>query len=492
VGAARELTWLGAAALVVASAGAATADPPRPPPSLDLASSALAPIDQPRPLRGRLRALALVGENLALILPSTIYYWNTTDLQEEDWELDWDWDSWRKKLTTFDALILDTGNWTSNSIRHPIIGAASYQTGRAVRLGPLGATLVDVASAVVWEYIVEFKERIAVNDLVVNTVSGYLIGEPLFQIGLTGHRAAWPRRAIAFLVSPFDRLHAALGRPAWIPRGPVFARHDLVVSAGVARQGGGDYEELGVGLDLEVIRARGTGSAGRNRAEAEVRFDADRFTRLRVATATTFGGRLAEREDDRGRGSERFFGAGGGFELDMRLLAAEWDRLAVFHLIGPRAAGSVHDRATRFAWEVGASADVGMVQAHVFGPVLPWEPEPQTSVLRVRGYYYATGVSLAARLAVAGPTWSAALRGSAQQLWSIDGLDRHELHGGPADPHDVADQRVTGRATIGTRLRDRGLRLELELEGALRRGTWQRQVRLTTETTISARAVIEL
>jgi hypothetical protein len=473
----------------VALAGRAAADAPVAPPALADAP----PIEPARPLRGKPRLAAVLGENLLLILPSTAYYWNTTDLQKEDWELDWDWPSWRTKLTTLDALILDTGNWTSNAIRHPLAGLASYQTGRAAGYGVLGSTAIDLATAVVWEYVVEYKERIALNDLVVNALSGFLIGEPLFQLGLgTGERAGWPRRVVAAAISPFDRLHAALGRPAWAPRAPARGRYELLLGVGGARHGAAGYAEVGLGLELEVVRGKGTAPGARSRATFDVRAGDDDLTRLRVSTATIYGGRFAERADDRGRTGATFLGAGGGFDLDMRRLGSEWDRLALWHLAGPRLELALAHAAWRVRWELGAYADVGMIQAHVFGPVPPWQPEPQTSVLRARGYYYGAGGTLATRIEIAGDRWRAAASATAHQLWSIDGYDRHELGGGPEDPHDVTDQRVTGRASIGVEPGGAGARLELEVEGAIRRGAWQGAERVTREHGVAVRYILAL
>ena len=132
-----------------------------------------------------------------------------------------------------------------------------------------------------------------------------------------------------------------------------------------------------------------------------------------------------------------------------------------------------------------------MIQAHVFGPVLPFAPLPQTAVLRTRGYYYGAGLSLAARLAWDTTLATLHLAGTATALTSIDGFDRQELFGAENDPHDIADQRVWGRAAIGTPSAwlD-GARVELALEATWRRGSWQRLARSTREIDLDVGVVV--
>src|SRR6478752_3767083 len=70
------------------------------------------------------RASLILAETAALIVPPTIYYWNTVQDQKEDWELRWDWQSWHSKLFSTDELVLDTNRFMPNAVRHPLTGAA--------------------------------------------------------------------------------------------------------------------------------------------------------------------------------------------------------------------------------------------------------------------------------------------------------------------------------------------------------------------------------
>ncbi len=483
----------------VVTALAAPVTPP-PPAAEDAASP-----EPPSPPPSRPRLDVVIAEEVAVLAPATIFYFLTTNLQREDFELAWDWPSWRTKLTSFDAVAFDTGNWQSNTFRHPLHGVLTYQAVRANGHGAVAATLVDLASTVIWEYVVEYRERISLNDVIVNNASGVALGEPMWQFGFLGDDpGANPlRRGLAWLLSPIQRLHAALGYRPWRRPAPGWARLELALGGGAVDHGAGAVGELRAGLDVAVRRAPYLGRAGVGSSEVglggwsrvvwSMRGRADQLRQTHVSTVASYGGRYHRAFDSAGRGADRWLMLGVGFDYDSRSLDAEGrDRMAVFHVLQPRIAATRWDGPARsLGWELALGCDVGMIQAHVFGPVLPFAPLPQTAVLRTRGYYYGAGLSLAARLVWVTPLATVDLEGAATALTSIDGYDRKELFGAENDPHDIADQRLWGRATLGTPTQwlD-GVRLEVAAEAALRRGTWQGAARTTHEVDLGAGLVV--
>ncbi|MCE9577158.1 MAG: DUF3943 domain-containing protein [Deltaproteobacteria bacterium] len=432
----------------------------------------------------RLRIPLVIVENALVIVPPTIYYWNTPGNQSEDWELHWDWPSWRTKLTSLDVLVLDTNKFEANGIRHPLVGALTYQIGRANGLGPIGATVMNLATSVFWEYVVEFKERPALNDLITNTAGGILIGEPLFQLGLLGDSrgAAFGRHAITALVSPFHHVQRELKlSPAHDPAPPPNRLTATIGADVVSHDGDPVVGELRFGLDLEMMRDRNFGQPGAaayrsrfgnwNRIALDLRVG-DGLPGARFASSTTYLGRTARAIDDDGNGRETFIGLAGGFEYAHRDLNRGRDKVSVLSVVGPRFGAWWWSGDRALAWDIEATGDLAMVQAQAFA-VAPLEAAD--SVLRLRGYYYATGVSTRSRLRAEVGRWSGALEASAYQFWSFD---RHS-YGGDTDPHAVADQRATLAANAGVDLP--GLRLQLVGDATVRRGTWQAIERVTTE-----------
>src|SRR5207302_1985459 len=59
------------------------------------------------PVRAVLEAAAAFGINVA-------WYWWDVDFNTPDWDLHWDWASWKKKAVTFDAVRFDANHFSTN------------------------------------------------------------------------------------------------------------------------------------------------------------------------------------------------------------------------------------------------------------------------------------------------------------------------------------------------------------------------------------------
>jgi hypothetical protein len=416
------------------------------------------------------------------------WYWTHLDLSREDLELGWDWPSWEHKLKVHESLRFDSNGFYINAVSHPFAGVFEYQAARANGFGLLGSSVISFAGAAVWEYLIEYRERPSLNDLVVNTVIGVGAAEPLVQIGraLRTAPSSTLRRSLAFILSPFDsvngwvdRRQLTLDRPPWL-RTRVFTGGRVARVTDEHRRAEGSF-----GLDFELVNQPGYGRPGarsgrvrpgaRSRIEATFDFadQAGGVVGARVATRTTYFGRHTQDIGLGRRGWGRFLGLGTGFEFEIRRLTREVDRLAAAHLVGPELQlESFHGPAT-IRWDLRVYGDLAMVQAHVFGPTPPFEPmSPPTSSLQADGYYFGYGGTLASRLRLAVGRVDAEVGIRGHLYTSIDGLDRREMGGGRNDPHGVADQRGHAHLQLGVELTPGGIGLATSAEVALRRGTW--------------------
>lgn len=89
--------------------------------------------------------------------------------------LDWDRPSLRQRITG-EAWRYDNNGPVINFLLHPLSGAAFYSLARANRLGVAESFAYGVAASTVWEYVIEFKERISINDMIVTPMAGFAIG----------------------------------------------------------------------------------------------------------------------------------------------------------------------------------------------------------------------------------------------------------------------------------------------------------------------------
>jgi len=133
--------------------------------------------------------------------------------------LDWDKPSLKSRLTG-ESWRFDNNDFGMNFILHPINGSGFYAFARANRFTPSESLGVSFGTSMIWEYVIEYNERVSINDVVTTPVAGMVIGE-------FAHKLAWylgsspsptsSRTALGFALGPTVAVHRALDneRPAW-------------------------------------------------------------------------------------------------------------------------------------------------------------------------------------------------------------------------------------------------------------------------------------
>jgi hypothetical protein len=121
--------------------------------------------------------------NMALVLGSgQIWYWSNKDFNAVDWEYGFDWESYRQKLVTFEAVKFDSNEFETNSMAHPFAGAWYHLGARASGYNMYESFLFGFGSSLVWEYVGEFKEKVSINDIVITPVAGAVLGESIHKL----------------------------------------------------------------------------------------------------------------------------------------------------------------------------------------------------------------------------------------------------------------------------------------------------------------------
>ncbi|MDB4962840.1 MAG: hypothetical protein JWP01_2839 [Myxococcales bacterium] len=429
------------------------------------------------------------------------YYINgggwTSDNSDAD--LHWDWPSWKRKLS-LDAVRFDTNEYHVNVTRHGLMGVVTYQIGRTNGLGIVGSTVLSAIDAVVWEFVIEYRESPSINDLILNTVLGYQLAEPLWQIGQLwrGGVLSVGDRLKTTMFSPFDGLHDLVRRPRhhwWRPRAwrsMTFelggstrwddrsdARTELVLSGDIDLVGDRRYVSPGA---QEGRIAPGTWSRVRGR----LRFGDSGSGFERSATEIESRTALAGYYQQDARGNGVFAGIGAGFTYHRENVNAGRDHVTLAHLAGLQLQLSRRTPALAMRWDVAAYGDFAMIDAHRYRDGNPFrKPPPYLSKLQTQGYYDGLGVTGTTRLRVDTRLWSFDAELSAHQVWQIDAGERIavSLRSAPdLGAHGVSDFRLYWRAQLG--FRPGRLGASVIAEGSDLRGTWEGSRRESTSTAI--------
>ena len=153
-----------------------------------------------RPAYGR-AALEMLG----VLSIGVAQYWANANSNSEDW----DFPHWSDRLSS-SGVRFDNNTHVTNNVLHPMAGAAYYGLSRANGMGVLGSAMYTAASSALWEWMLEFREKISINDMVTTTVGGIAAGE--FLIDLASYLNSSPTETNIGQ----DIAKVTLGFPIWV------------------------------------------------------------------------------------------------------------------------------------------------------------------------------------------------------------------------------------------------------------------------------------
>jgi hypothetical protein len=142
------------------------------------------PADQEDYSGHHLRTLLTMGGALALW---SVLYWLMMDRNVADWDNP-------DPLERFDgtAWRLDNNSLPVNFIAHPLMGGGIYSIARANHHHPATSFGYAFLTSFLWEFVLEFKEKVSVNDVLVTPGTAVPIGEFFYKLGLYLDTAADP------------------------------------------------------------------------------------------------------------------------------------------------------------------------------------------------------------------------------------------------------------------------------------------------------------
>jgi len=207
------------------------------------------PADNERLAPHHARSFLEMGAGLAL---GTGGYWLLMNRNVADWDNP-------RPLSRFDgsAWVLDNNSIGVNFLGHPLTGGLSYSFARANHQSVAGSFGYSFLTSFVWEFLIEFKEKVSVNDVIVTPGAGLPIGEFFYKLGLYLDSGRHDSAAM-------DVLRAVLGGGVALDRkldaraAPrVLHRDSLGFSASI-------WHDFGARYGLAEIRAPGVPSYARS------------------------------------------------------------------------------------------------------------------------------------------------------------------------------------------------------------------------------------
>ena len=161
-------------------------------------------------------------------------------------------------LTIVNVLKFDDNVFETNVIGHPLAGALYGLAARTNGYNQWQSFLFAFGGSFFWEYIVEFREIISINDMI-QTPMGWVIGESLFQFASFYSAHSNPGWFSDFIsgrvdVSKYKYMDGPNGRQVF---------NNMVLYAGVYGQPDQNSYGLNLGADMELFSVKKLKQQGR-------------------------------------------------------------------------------------------------------------------------------------------------------------------------------------------------------------------------------------
>jgi hypothetical protein len=393
--------------------------------------------------------ISRTGLELALLLAGgTAWYWiDYSNKHPEDLVLNWNWESWRKKLT-FEAVRFDANSFNINTL-HSVGGAYYYLVARSNNWSMLESLLASAAASSVWEYICEYKEIVSINDQILTTIGGMVIGETFFQLStfFLRSRDTLINRIISALLSPSSQSHMWMDKNR--PRvtdgldSYGFSKdmwHNFQVFAGFGcRSNGGKKKPLfNFDLKTELINFPEYGKPGevseflKDGRSTEMRLSLsvsgnglDRY--LFKAKTSLLGYRLQKTrwDPDTGlQGYSLYIGVTSSLDYSMDREMSSEDLFCVVNILGPSLKLVFYGDRFCVQSSIDVSGNFSLVHSPAFNE--NYREFTDTVIKRVlleNHYYYALGVTLLPELIIASKKFEIGGWLDFKSFDSIEGLD---------------------------------------------------------------------
>jgi hypothetical protein len=186
--------------------------------------------------------LRAAGENVALLALELFLYW----YEPQSSVVDWQFPDLSTKLTSNEAFRFDDNLTRTNFMLHPTAGGMHYLLTRSNGFGVLPSFAAAVASSAIYELVLEWREVVSTNDLIVTPFGGLATGEFMHQLGnylnseqpevqtaLRGSLGSVTRGAAGLSLGLPRAVHNALDDP---PQPPKLPRDNLGLSTAYAHE----------------------------------------------------------------------------------------------------------------------------------------------------------------------------------------------------------------------------------------------------------------
>ncbi len=397
---------------------------------------------------------------------------------------------WEKLAFLPGTWVFDADDFGTNFAGHPSAGTVYYLIARGNRASVPESALWTLGASLLWE-LVEHKEPVSINDLIVTPGAGIAIGEAFTQLSAFFDRSGDDAfsKAMAWIFNPPKKLHDWIDGaiPDRDPRSLGWHEFRVLGGGGFLWQGsnGLTYPVACLGLATRIFHAPGYGAPGRDRFAfgdgnasrlgLGITFTGSAVVDFLFDVDTVLAG-IYVRDVDGGAGSPEGFDLLAGITSGYEYGYHRWDlttgvtnRIAMVRLPG------LAIRPRFLAGDLVVSADLetaltfsGVQPFALMQPALFPVGTAFPPVLTANGYYYAIGLRFAPAVEI---RYGPASAGGAFWLDLFSGLTEPNVIEVPGTMARLSDQRSLATAWARWRVQEPSLQFDLSFQWRSRSGT---------------------
>ncbi len=151
-------------------------------------------------LRAAVEQIGILGAELG-------YYWLKADSNKSDW----DYPNFKQRFLSFEAVRFDNNMSITNFVIHPLAGTMYYSFARNNGLSIYESFAVSTFTSALYEFWLEWLEKVSINDLIFTPFGGWAPGEFVFKLESYLNSApdggAWGNRAAQYTLGAAVYLH---------------------------------------------------------------------------------------------------------------------------------------------------------------------------------------------------------------------------------------------------------------------------------------------
>jgi hypothetical protein len=392
--------------------------------------------DDPAYGRAALEVAAVLGIGVA-------QYWANAGTNSRDW----DFPHWTDRLS-LEGVRFDNNTHVTNNVLHPLSGASYYMLSRANGMDVAASALYTLAGSTIWEWALEWREKISINDMITTTAGGIAAGEFIVQLGSylnsapgeTSFGQDVAKTTLGFPVWVHDRLDNRRPDPRPVADNLGFSSlYHHRFTAGYQNNWLDDtanrtHVVRGVALDARLVSLPGflepesfsTTFVHGNFSDGHLsmQFDSDGLRETDLRFNAVLAGYFAQRAQP--AVLNVYVGLATGLDFYDTDTLGRGDQYALVHCAGPELSASWKWKDYRMEVRARASADFAAIRSLAWPQVQNVDPSATYKSSLEQKYQYHVGLStrLSATLSVY------AARFSVEMGWgsyrSIQGLDRFQ------------------------------------------------------------------